>query len=635
MDLSKGTVVEYWGYASRVLPCTNDDGTCQYFEAVYGGHLNSMIYSGIIWSTIGGICLIYAIGRQFWSPQRSEETPLHAPDTKIKDELKPSGMRRLGAAISATIRRYTLPESMRFIFGRVTRLQVLVLGCLTAYLMIFSFVGIMWKTWITPVSSAYDQSLTQKRSWLGPLSDRVGVFAYALTPLSILLASRESILSLLTGIPYHSFIFLHRWLGWIIAMQALIHTIGWTVIETIHYQPQPVVANKWIKQLYMIWGCVASIILFIMVVLATPWGIRLTGYEFFRKAHYVLAMVYIGACWGHWEPLKVFSKICGCYHLAFANVVTAVVPGLAIWLVDRFARLMRTFLIHYNYLPNGSMGFVTAQADMKHFPDPENGDIVRLDFSFPQSWKPGQHFYLCFSNVSIWQSHPFTPLSLSTEEKGVIRHSYVFRAKGGETAKVAKLVATGTIATPVVMQGPYGEDHSLYLSSDVNVLCVAGGTGIAYVLPTLLWLRNQAPNPDRRIMLVWAVRLEQDLEWVREELDDIRSATGHGIEISLHVTREKLDEARPTTTITAEKSAIASSCSVSSGQSKPRHPNLALTLSKFLSRNVRGRTVVYASGPGAMITDLRTSVAKANSGAKVWRGDETASVQLITDNRLE
>ena len=58
----------------------------------------------------------------------------------------------------------------------------------------------------------------------------------------------------------------------------------------------------------MIWGCVAVILIFILSLLATPRGIRMTGYEFFRKSHYILAMVYVGACWGHWKPLKIFSE---------------------------------------------------------------------------------------------------------------------------------------------------------------------------------------------------------------------------------------------------------------------------------------------------------------------------------------
>ncbi|KAF6815509.1 ferric-chelate reductase [Colletotrichum musicola] len=637
-NLTDAGLVDYWGYAARVVPCTNDPGTCEYFESVYGGHERGMLYTGIIWATLGGILFVWAIGRHFWAPQRAGEAVVEAliadAEKKSDDDrptVKPRGLRRLGAAAAAAVRRRTLPESLRPVFGRTTRLQVLILALLTAYLAIFSFIGIWYKDWITPVKG-YD-NLYQRRSWLGSWSDRVGTLAYALTPFSVMLASRESILSLLTGVPYQSFNFLHRWLGWIIAVQALAHTIGWTIIEAVFYQPQPKVADKWIKQLYMIWGCVASIILFLLVILATPWGIRLTGYEFFRKSHYVLAMVYIGACWGHWQPLKVFM-----------------VPGLAIWLVDRLARLIRTFLIHYQYLPDGTMGFQTAPADMTLMPDPEHGDVVRLDFSQPHGpWKPGQHFYLCFAKASVWQSHPFTPLNLPVEQKGNVEHAYIFRAKGGETRKIAQMAAAanGPSTTPVILQGPYGEDHTLHLTPDVNVLCVAGGTGITYVLPTLHWLISQPVSRNRRISLVWAIRLRQDIEWVRAELDALTAAAAkaHGISVTIHVTRE---EALPAVAASsccghaaADKEMSASANSTSSRSSRAGsievggHPSMAEVVPAFLADNVRGRTTVFASGPGGLISDLRSVVAAANSGSQVWKGNEKADVELVCDNRLE
>ncbi|KAF9879504.1 ferric reductase like transmembrane component [Colletotrichum karsti] len=645
-NTSEGGLVDYWGYAARVVPCTNDPGTCEYFESVYGGHERGMLYTGIIWATLGGILLVWAIGRHVWAPQRAGEASAASLATSSSDtekradekSPKPHGgsLNRLARAFSVATRRYTLPESIRFIFGRTTRLQVLILALLTIYLAIFSFIGIWYKDWITPVKG-YD-NLYQRRSWLGAWSDRVGVLAYALTPFSVMLASRESILSLLTGVPYQSFNFLHRWLGWIIAVQALAHTIGWTIIESVFYQPQPKVADKWIKQLYMIWGCVASILLLIIVVLATPWGIRLTGYEFFRKSHYVLAMVYIGACWGHWEPLKVFM-----------------VPGLAIWLVDRAARLMRSFLIHYQYLPDGSMGFRTAQADMSIFPDDKYGDLVRLDFTHPHDvWKPGQHFYLCFAKSSVWQSHPFTPLNLPIERKGTVEHAYIFRAKKGETRKIAQMAAASgaPTSTPVILQGPYGEDHTLHLTPDINVLCVAGGTGITYVLPTLHWLVRQPPSPNRRIALHWAIRLRQDIEWVRAELDLLTAAKAHGISITIYVTREEIDvtssgkqigkKGIESRTDPAPSSSSQSGSSHSGGPGEVfevcgggGHPSMANIVPNFLSSNVRGRTSVFASGPGAMISDLRGVVAGANSGGQVWRGNEMADVELICDNRLE
>ncbi|KAI1402474.1 ferric reductase NAD binding domain-containing protein [Hypoxylon fuscum] len=630
---------KHWGYVDRAVPCTNDAGSCAYLDQVYGSHDLSMLYSGILWATIGGILLLWTIGRRVFSSPRADEVPTGSATDNERQAVKTISRRsRIRMTAEALVRRYLLPDSVRFVFGRTTRLQVLILAALAAYLLAFSFAGIVYQTWITPVKNS--PGVYNTRTSLGPWSDRVGVLAYALTPLSVMLSSRESILSLVTGLPYQSFNFLHRWLGYIIVIQGSLHTIGWTIIEVKLYQPQPKVAQEWIVQLYIIWGVVAQILLLMLFALSTPWGIRLTGYEFFRKAHYVLAMVYIGACWGHWVNLQCF-----------------LIPGLAIWALDRGIRFFRSALIHYQYLPDGTMGFKTAQASLTHFTDEEHGDVVRMDFKHPQDpWMVGQHFYLTFAESSIWQSHPFTPLNLPKVQDGLVSHSYVFRAKKGETKKIAalaakKLAAAPSATTPLILSGSYGESIVDNLTPDVNVLCVAGGTGITYVLPVLLRLAEQPCVKDRRIQLVWAVRKKQDTQWIEKELDTIRRAAKiHKIEVHIYVTKEASSKTPSISDGMSEKematkeagSSVKGVRSESSldvqkigSQGFDRHPELDKLVAEFVEGTVRGSTAVYASGPGSMISDLRTIVASCNSGAKVWQGNERYDVRLVCDDRLE
>ncbi|OTA52215.1 hypothetical protein K449DRAFT_340976 [Hypoxylon sp. EC38] len=643
-NLSEAASLEkHWGYVDRAVPCTNDPGSCAYLDQVYGSHDRTMVYSGIFWAIVAGVLLLWSIGRRVFPSPRADEVATGPMDSERLAKItgRRSRIRRTAASL---IRRYLLPDSVRFIFGRTTRLQVLILTVLAGYLLIFSFAGLTYQTWITPIKNM--PGLYNTRTTLGPWSDRVGIFAYALTPLSIMLSSRESILSLLTGLPYQSFNFLHRWLGYIIVIQGSLHTIGWTIVEVRLYQPQPKTAKEWIVQLYIIWGVVAQILLLLLFALSTPWGIRLTGYEFFRKAHYVLAMVYIGACWGHWANLQCF-----------------LIPGLAIWFLDRGVRLLRSALIHYQYLPNGSMGFRAAHASLTHFLDAEHGDVVRLDLSHPQDpWKVGQHFYLCFAECSIWQSHPFTPLNLPKAQDGLVSHSYIFRAKKGETKKVAelaskKLAEAPSATTPIILSGSYGESTVKNLTPDVNVLCVAGGTGITYVLPVLLGLVEQPAVKDRKIQLVWAIRKKDDTRWIEKELDTIRKAAkAHKIEVHIYVTREassktlsisddiseKDDAAVKEVGLTSTLSSVKEVRSNSTldiqkigGQGFDRHPDLNKLVEEFVEGTVRGSTTVYASGPGGMISDLRSIVASCNSGAKVWQGNERYDVKLVCDDRLE
>ncbi|KAJ5495936.1 hypothetical protein N7539_001052 [Penicillium diatomitis] len=626
------TLEPHWGYADRALPCTNDPGSCAYLDLVYSSHDRGMLYTGILWATIVGMLFIWALWRQCNQP--------HTTPGSNRPHL--AGFRKLKTTCAVGVRRYLLPDGNRWLFGRTTRLQISVLAALAAYLLVFTFVGITYQTWITPVSGK--QGLYNTRSSIGPWADRIGVLAYALTPLSVMLSNRESFLSVMTGLPYQSFNFLHRWLGYIIVVQGSLHTIGWCIVELRLYQPQPTVGIEWITQTYMIWGIVAMILLLLILLLSTPWGIRLTGYETFRKLHYVLAMVYIGACWGHWAQLKCFM-----------------IPSLIFWCIDRAARLVRTAILHYHPLEDrGLLGFSSADAHITRFPDEDYGDVLRLDLENNQEpWNIGQHYFLCFPQTGIWQSHPFTPLNAPEVVKGKVKHTYIIRAKSGETKKLADRAAAGSMFMPVILSGGYGESIEQGLYSDTNIICIAGGTGIAYVLPLLLSLVKQIPSSDRKIDLVWVMRHTSNVEWIRPELDILRAARkALNLRIRMVATRDvssansshdnvlrsTQEDEKQIATSQQRFSALGDLCDcafdvplkLGGGASDlSRRPDLRKLVTGFLESTTSGPTRIFTSGPGGMLSELREIVAACNSPLKIWNGQERFDVDLVYDDRLE
>ena len=128
------TRVPHWGYASRVLPCTNDAGSCQYLDAVYWMHDTSMLYTFILWGVIG-FAFMVAIALRFLKPASK------APRTIVSEDKDPAASNsyyRVWRGIQGSIRKVLLPESFVGFFGHVTRLQLLVLAILLFYLLIFS-----------------------------------------------------------------------------------------------------------------------------------------------------------------------------------------------------------------------------------------------------------------------------------------------------------------------------------------------------------------------------------------------------------------------------------------------------------------------------------------------------------------
>ncbi|PYH42247.1 ferric reductase family protein [Aspergillus saccharolyticus JOP 1030-1] len=631
----------HWGYFSRQIPCTKDAGTCAYLDAVYHGHDVTMLYSFILWAVIVGILFLWALGGR-----------LVRLDSPMQRQ---SALYRLARTIQSAVRRYLLPEAWPGVFGHTTRLQVLVFLVLLGYLFVFTLVGITYQTWTTPISGSSQHNI---RSGLGPWADRIGVLAFALTPLSILLASRESLLSLITGIPYHHFTFLHRWLGYIIYAQAALHTIGWTVVEGKLYQPQPAHWNSFVAQPYIIWGIVAMILLTFLVLHSTKRGIQLTGYECFRKAHYMVAMVYVGACWAHWSKLY-------CWMLA----------SLGVWGLDRGARLVRIVVLHHLNLPAPTPsswgGLHIPEAAMQLHPNPVDGDVLRLDFHHNHDpWHIGQHFFLVFPALSLLQAHPLTPCSVPDTHPTGQQHTYIIRARKGLTRELAVSAASAAPGTPkpagetthmtragpttpVLLCGPYGqaiEDRS-GASLPGNLLCIAGGTGITFVLPPILHrITALSPASDSLIELIWMIRRKNDMHWIAPELEILQrvaSTTAKTLRVRIFVTREA---APAPAEDSASEDAKTPCCGgsvrdpgwtvefplpqESSALTSARHPDLHAHVASFLERVVQGPTRVLASGPPGVISALRTAVARHNQPGKVWRGEARGDVELVVDDRV-
>ncbi|KAF7905351.1 uncharacterized protein EAF01_005872 [Botrytis porri] len=633
------TMEPHWGYLARVLPCTNDATSCEYLDAVYHIHDISMLYTFILWAVIGGILIILTT-LHFIKPSGTASTK--ARDSEIQSSVgNSSWYYRAWRGTTAAFRRYLLPECFIKFFGHVTRLQVLILAIILGYLLIFTFVGEVYKTWMTPVKKS---TLFSTRSGLGGFSDRLGAFAYALTPFTVLLSTRESVLTLATGIPYQSFNFLHRWIGRVIFIQSAVHTFGWTLIEARLYQPQPTTWQTFIKQPYIIWGCFALSFVCFLYVFSIRRVIQWTGYEFFRKTHYVVACLYIGACWGHWQQLK-------CWMIA----------SLGLFFIDRGVRILRTLLIHVGYFDasgNAGLGFHPAQSTLQYFDD-KDGGVIRLEFNHKHApWALGQHFFLCFPALSIWQSHPITVASVPSDH-----HTYIIRCRSGETGNLKKLALDGQLTTPVILSGPYGEQLLRPTEEPTNILAIAGGTGISLTLPLVLAATASDAKiyEGRAIDFVWIVRRSSCLDWIREELEEVKGrARDAGMNLNIHIfiTQEEDpdSEGKKEATITNDEKTVmemddkAMVNSISSlspeggsggfkvsylGGCQCFHPDLKQVVNSFMQERAGNayRTRVIASGPNGMGKDLRIAVAKCNDGCAVLRGGKKGDVELVWDAR--
>jgi predicted ferric reductase len=269
---------------------------------------------------------------------------------------------------------------------------------------------------------------------------------------------------------------------------------------------------------------------------------------------------------------------------------------------------------------------------------------MEVEVPGPWSWKVGQHYYITFldGRSGIWQSHPFTPLSLHAPTKGPTSSLavFAFRGKTGETRRIAK---SEKRSMGVILTGPYGVDIMERLrGNEGNVLCIAGGTGITFVLPVILALSEEAVEEGKMIKLVWVTRYEDDVKWVEPELQRVRA--NPKVQIKIIFTRPSsspspvLSNDRPLSTPSTDQD-IEKDLHISTPSSIHSHghgrPDVTELIQSFVSNTQDGPTWVISSGPTGMLNEIRRSVAGLNDVRGVWNGDSRGDIRLIVDDRME
>lgn len=140
--------------------------------------------------------------------------------------------------------------------------------------------------------------------------------------------------------------------------------------------------------------------------------------------------------------------------------------------------------------------------------------------------KPGMHSYLRFDAVRAWENHPFSIAwwndSKARDGPPSTTLSFIIGAQGGFTKSLydhARLQPGLSFHTDASMEGPYGGHHSL--DSYGHAILVAGGTGIAHHISYIRhFLLGKAAT--RRVVLIWAVRSMECVDWVRPWLEEIK-----------------------------------------------------------------------------------------------------------------
>ena len=220
---------------------------------------------------------------------------------------------------------------------------------------------------------------------LGELSKRSGFLA-VLNCISLWLSvGRNNFFIPLLRISFHDFNFVHRWIGWLIILEAAIHTIASTIDKTSASGGADL--GQSLTGFYFLQSGLVLLVAVLVIVIQTMFPIRWLFYEFFLHLHRLTACVMLLGIYFH-------CKLGQLQEMLWVFVV------IVIWFYDWLLRVSR--LVYLNYVWEGGITRVVVKA----LPD----EVCRVDLHTPRAWKPaaGMYAYLYVPAIFLWMLHPFS-----------------------------------------------------------------------------------------------------------------------------------------------------------------------------------------------------------------------------------
>ncbi|KAG9245844.1 hypothetical protein BJ878DRAFT_418301 [Calycina marina] len=361
---------------------------------------------------------------------------------------------------------------------------------------------------------------------LAVLAERSGLAFIANLPLLYLLAAKNQPLKILTGCSYESLNIIHRRLGEVLCLQALLHAYTMLAVWYTALRELGVSLSHFLSISTVLYG-IGAFLCYELLYLTSLRSFRQRFYEVFLGLHIFFQAGALGFLYLH--------------QLAFRNRIY-ILLALAIFLIDR--------LIYRLGLKSA-----TITADIAVMKDGETTSVSmtisrhtrriwRAIFgqSVRHSWSATDHVFITIPSLGrkhILQAHPFTiasPAPEANDEEMYLR--LLIRSVDGfsrDLLNQAKHMSShARQALTVRLDGPYGSYFALTMIAESDhAILVAGGSGIAVLWPLVHYLLTLGRSTDteiipisllkrQNIVLIWIVHKLAHTTWLSvAEIEEI------------------------------------------------------------------------------------------------------------------
>ncbi|WPG97757.1 ferric/cupric reductase transmembrane component 7 [Acrodontium crateriforme] len=332
-------------------------------------------------------------------------------------------------------------------------------------------------------------------------------------PFVYLLSCKFNPISILTGISYERFNWLHRWAARTVFLTLIVHWsfffTEWSLADMVQMEFEMM---SMVKYGFGAWSVIGWMVL--------------SGFGFFRKMNY---------------ELFVAQHICAAAVLLWLIFIH--VPAYArynVYMAIGFVAFDWTARIVWNVSRNthifGSSGakFPGYSAQAEILP----GNMVRLtveDIDF--QWKAGQHVRLSIPCLRPFELHPFTIANTSSSMPN--HHmTMVIKAHSG----FSKVLHSTAVKSPsrnyrAFISGPWGSPPDL--SHFETVVLIACSSGASFTTPLVEELFKN-PSCAKTVVLHWIVRSREHFQWFGSTLENVvklAQETQFSLQVIIHITQ--------------------------------------------------------------------------------------------------
>lgn len=530
------------------------------------------------------------------------------------------------ATATATVREITYPQPVYFT-GRISKyFSPLPVGRWT--ILALYWVVLLCFLWTDTILGPNDSKYAYRWEKVG---FRAAWVSIAQIPFIYLLSCKFNPISLLTGISYERFNWLHRWAARTVFLTVIVHWSyfyrQWDLANFVKYQMEMM---PMVKYGFGAWAVITWMVL-------TGFGfIRAQRYEIFVAQHICAAATLLWLLWVH---VPTYAS----YYIWMAVGFVA---------FDWIARIVWALLRNTHALGGLRMKKPGYSVQIECLP----GDMVRLlikDVDF--AWKAGQHAYISIPRLRPLELHPFTIANAATDDG---RLEMVIKAHSGFSNTLRKAAEKHQIEAQsyrAFLSGPWGHPPGL-LHYD-TVVFIACSSGASFVIPLLQDLVRKQ-SCARNIVLHWIVREEEHVSWyepaLRQALAQSQSCRFR-LQVVVHVTRfplggqepairhDPVEDEKAEITVDISSTNGSSSANTSSTSSKEIQVSPTSSWHRLSGRptvesiirppveTALGETAVVVCGGLSVTAESRTFVAALSDERAVHKGTGAQGIFLFTE----